>query len=44
MWTVVYMTQEEETANRVTSVLKENNLIYKMRPVGETGDDDNVCY
>ena len=44
MWTVVYMTQEEENANKVVSILEKNNLIYKIRPVGETEDEENVCY
>lgn len=43
MWTVVYMTQSEETANLVTKILKENNLLYKVRPMLSTTDGD-TCF
>jgi len=43
MWTVVYMTQSEKNANRVAELLSENNLIYKVRPVGNSDEEDG-CY
>ena len=43
MWTVVYMTQSEETANLVTEILKKNNLLYKVRPMGSAADGDS-CF
>ena len=38
MWTVVYMTQSEEAVNLVTEILNENQLLYKIRPVGSAVD------
>ena len=43
MWTVVYMTQNEENATKVIKVLNENNLIYKLRPVGDN-NNENECF
>ena len=43
MWTVVYMTQNEAIADKVTKLLSENNLIYKIRPVKNTADEDS-CF
>lgn len=42
MWTVIYMTQNEDAAENVARTLKENNLIYKIKKVGETGNKE--CY
>lgn len=43
MWTVVYMTQDGKNANKVAELLAENNLIYKVRPVGNSDETDS-CY
>ncbi len=42
MWTVVYMTQSEEKVVKVTGLLKENGIIYKLKPVGN--DSHNICF
>lgn len=43
MWTVVYMTQNEESANTVGNILSEKKLLYKIRSVGEKYDKDS-CF
>ena len=43
MWTVVYITQSEETANLVTEILKEKNLLYKVRAMGSKTVGDS-CF
>ena len=44
MWTVVYMAQNKEDADSVGKVLEEKGLLIKVRTVGETDEEGELCY
>lgn len=43
MWTIVYIAQEKELAERIKSALTEKNILFKVREMGKENTDD-VCY
>ena len=42
MWTVVYLAQKEEIAEKLRARLEKNGLLVKVRPAG--GDKDNTGF
>ncbi len=44
MWIVIFITQNKETANHVTELLREAGLIVKMRSTGTRGNAAYGCY
>ncbi len=44
MWIVVFITQNRETADIVTELLREAGLIVKMRTVGTKTDNMYGCF
>ncbi len=44
MWIVVFITQNRETADTVTELLREAGLIVKIRTLGAKSDNVYGCY
>lgn len=44
MWIVIFITQNRETANHVTELLRETGLIVKMRSTGTKENTSYGCY
>ena len=44
MWIVVFITQNKETADTVTELLREAGLIVKVRPLGAKSNNVFGCY
>lgn len=44
MWIVVFITQNRETANRATEVLRKVGLLVKMKTLGTKADTVYGCY
>ncbi len=44
MWKVVFITQNKETATRITELLREAGLIVKLRSTGAKDDGVYGCY
>lgn len=44
MWIVVFITQNKETADTVTDLLREAGLIVKVRATGATTNNVYGCY
>jgi len=38
MWTVVYMAQSKEVADKLNSILSSEGILVKLRPVSKTQD------
>ena len=44
MWIVVFITQNRETADTVTELLREGGLIVKIRTLGTKANNVYGCY
>lgn len=44
MWTVVYISQSVQTAEKLVEVLKANALISRLRRSNSSGDEKGSCY
>ena len=44
MWTVVYISQSIETAGKLVQVLKENEVISRLRRANSNGEEKGSCY
>lgn len=44
MWTVVYIAQSKEVANRLQDILLKEGLLVKIRPISKSeNNEDNYC-
>lgn len=43
MWTVIYISQSRETAEKLTDALYKNGVISKLRSGGKNGDTQDCC-
>lgn len=43
MWTVIYVSQSSETAQKLSQELYKNKIISKLRRAG-SNDEDKCCY
>jgi menaquinone-dependent protoporphyrinogen IX oxidase len=41
MWTVVYMAQSKEIANKLQDLLTEEGILVKLRPISKKRDNDD---
>lgn len=44
MWTVVYMAQNKEIADRLQQVLEQEGVLVKIRPINKTADQAASVY
>ena len=44
MWTVVYMAADKELINSVCAMLKQNEIILKLRAVKKADENNGTCY
>lgn len=44
MWTVVYMAQNKEMADRLQGFLEEGGLLVKLRPINKVVETEDNCY
>ena len=44
MWTVVYMAQNRETANRLEAILTGEGILVKIRPISKNPDQSDSCF
>ena len=38
MWTVVYVTQEDKTAQKLVEILRENSILSRVRRIGRNSE------
>lgn len=38
MWTVVYVTQEDKTAQKLVEILRENSILSRVRCIGRNSE------
>lgn len=44
MWTVVYMAQNKETAQRLYDILLQEGLLVRLRPINKKADNPDNYY
>ena len=44
MWTVVYMAQNQEVVETLKSILEQEGLLVKVRPVSRSDDGEGTCF
>lgn len=44
MWTVIYISQSKDTANRMKELLQSAGMLVKMRAVTQSANENYGCY
>ncbi|MCK9478633.1 MAG: hypothetical protein M0R40_03915 [Firmicutes bacterium] len=44
MWTVVYMAQGKEMAEKVRQALEQQGVLVKLKPIGKESKDGDNCF